>query len=120
MEKDLKNEVQKMISSTTDQKYDATMNDGSTGSDSSTTDQKGDDVAMNPAGTKMEESHQKEGGDDDVALSDSSNKRKLERILAIGPSETETTSAVTSSKKRYGSPPPGNVHTMKLKAGQVQ
>lgn len=73
MEKDLKNVTQKMIGSTTDQKDDAAMNEGGTGSDSSTTDLKeisgGDDAAMNPEGVKMEEDHQKESGGD-VALGD--------------------------------------------------
>jgi len=137
MEKDLKNEAQKMISSATDQKDDAAMNEGGTGSDSSTTDQKGDDLAMNQGSAKMEEDHQKESGDDDVALnvggtgSDSSTSHEKDvssgddvalsnssTLLLPKKRKSEWVLAETSSKKRNGSPH-DEVHTINLDAGKV-
>jgi hypothetical protein len=68
MEEDGKNKVKRMISSTTDQKYDVAMNevDGT----------KMEEDHKNKAAAKMISSttdhHQKEGDDDDVAMNEGS------------------------------------------------
>ena len=109
---------------------------------SSTTDQK-DNVAMNEAGgTKMEEDHknkaeakmissttdhhQKEAGDDDVAMNEGSTSSDSSTLPSKkrkeGPSETETTSAETSKKRKgrpSGSYSVGKL-TLHLNAGEVQ
>ena len=97
--------------STTDQKGlekdDASMNEGSTGSDSSSTDQK-DDASMNEGGTSSDSSVNDDACRSRFKLSDSSRlllaspiKKKFEWI----PAKTETTS--------------GKLYTTNLNHGEV-